>query len=81
MRYYSDKLSAERLQRVYEIAPPRIRQYFKAEINHVVQRISPGDIVLDLGCGFGRIIPDLINKAGLVIGIDTSLPSLKLGKN
>ena len=78
--YYTERLSAERLQRCYEIAPQRIRQYLEAELNFVLNRINPGDLVLELGCGYGRIIPALAKKARWVIGIDTSLPSLLYGQ-
>jgi len=78
--YYSDKLSAERLQRVYEIAPTRVKQYFKAEVDHVLQKIHEQDLVLELGCGYGRILPSLAKKARSVFGIDTSFSSLLLGK-
>ena len=78
--YYSDKLSAERLKRVYEIAPPRVKQYFEAEVNHVLQKIHNQDLVLELGCGYGRILSSLAKKAKSVFGIDTSLSSLLLGK-
>ncbi|MFX1251427.1 MAG: class I SAM-dependent methyltransferase [Promethearchaeota archaeon] len=78
--YYTDKLSAERLKQCYEIAPPRVQQYLHAELSHVLQKTRPGDIVLDLGCGYGRIIPHLTQKAGQVIGIDTSLNNLLLGR-
>jgi SAM-dependent methyltransferase len=79
MDYYKTSLSSERLFQVYEIAPPRIRQYLKAEVDYVVDRISPGDMVLELGCGYGRLIPDLAGKAAMVVGIDTSLESLRFG--
>lgn len=78
--YYSNKLSAERLVRVYEIAPPRVQQYLEAEVEHVMERINPGDIILELGCGYGRILPRLARKANSVIGIDTSPASLRLGR-
>jgi len=61
--YYSKKLSAERLKMCYEIAPPRIRQYLKAEVDFILNKIKPGDIVLELGCGYGRIIPCLASRA------------------
>ncbi len=77
--YYEAKLSAERLKFCYEIAPPRVQQYLKAEIEHVLGAIHPGDAVLELGCGYGRIIPFLSQKASLVIGIDNSLASLFQG--
>lgn len=78
--YYSDKLSAERLRRCYEIAPPRVRQYMDAEVEHVLGRIQPGGTVLELGCGYGRILPRLAQKARLVIGIDNAPASLRLGQ-
>lgn len=77
--YYKTSLSSERLFRVYEIAPPRIRQYLKAEVDYVIDRIKPGDTVLELGCGYGRILPDLAGNAAMVVGIDTSLESLRFG--
>lgn len=78
--YYSEKLYAENLKRVYEIAPHRVQQYFDSEINFVLEKINSSDFVLELGCGYGRIIPPLANKSKSVIGIDTSLSSLQLGK-
>ena len=78
--YYSDNLSAKRLKKCYAIAPPRIQQYLKAELDHVLKKIRLHDLVLDLGCGYGRVMGELAQKAGFVIGIDTSRPSLLLGK-
>ncbi|UCC43718.1 MAG: class I SAM-dependent methyltransferase [Candidatus Zixiibacteriota bacterium] len=76
-RYYSDKLAAQRLKRVYEIATPRVQQYLDAELAFVLDRIEPGMTVLDLGCGYGRTLRPMAAKAGRVVGIDTSLDSLK----
>ena len=36
--YYSECLSAERLQRCYEIAPPRVKQYLAADGIHYEPR-------------------------------------------
>ncbi|KPJ72342.1 hypothetical protein AMJ52_06575, partial [candidate division TA06 bacterium DG_78] len=80
MGYYTDKLSAEQLKRCYDIAPPRAKQYLDAEVNHVLEMISPDDIVLELGCGYGRILPPICQKARWVIGIDTSFSSLHLAR-
>jgi 2-polyprenyl-6-hydroxyphenyl methylase/3-demethylubiquinone-9 3-methyltransferase len=76
--YYTDSLAAGRLRRVYEIAPPRVRQYLAAEVEFVMAEMRLGDRVLDLGCGYGRVIPRLAERAGLVVGIDMSLASLRL---
>lgn len=78
--YYSEKLASNKLKRAYEIATPRIKQYLQAELDHVIKKICPSDSVLELGCGYGRIFPALSKKAKSVVGIDTSLSSLQLGK-
>lgn len=46
----------------------------------MVEKIRPGNTVLDLGCGYGRIIPELATKAATVIGIDLSYGSLDFGR-
>jgi ubiquinone/menaquinone biosynthesis C-methylase UbiE len=79
--YYTDKLSALKLKRCYELAPSRIQQYLDAEINYVLKKIHPGDCVLELGCGYGRVLSSLIQKAGRIIGIDTSLDNLSHAKD
>jgi ubiquinone/menaquinone biosynthesis C-methylase UbiE len=79
-RYYADKLSAHKLKRCYELAPPRIQQYLDAEIRYVLRKITPGECILELGCGYGRVLSSLIQKTDCVVGIDTSLESLQLAK-
>jgi len=78
--YYRDNLSAIRLRQCYEIAPPRVKQYLEANIAHVQDKITPHDIILELGCGYGRILKKLALKVRRVIGIDTSLSSLLFGQ-
>ena len=77
--YYVETLAADRLRRCYEVAPPRVRQYLEAETQHVVDRIKPGDVVLDLGCGYGRTLGTFAAQAGFAVGIDSSIASLLLG--
>jgi 2-polyprenyl-6-hydroxyphenyl methylase/3-demethylubiquinone-9 3-methyltransferase len=76
--YYSDRLSAERLRACYEIAPPAVRDYLEAEIAFVSERIRRSDRVLELGCGYGRVLKRLAAKAGRAFGIDTSAASLRM---
>jgi 2-polyprenyl-6-hydroxyphenyl methylase/3-demethylubiquinone-9 3-methyltransferase len=78
--YYDQKLAASSLERVYELAPLRVRRYLRAEVDFVVGRLQETDIVLDLGCGYGRTLPDLARRAAFVVGIDTSEPSLALAR-
>jgi len=76
LTYYTDRLHADRLRRCYEIAPPRVQQYLQAEINHLLQRIPPDARVLELGCGYGRVLAQLMPHSVKVVGIDTSQASL-----
>jgi ubiquinone/menaquinone biosynthesis C-methylase UbiE len=78
--YYAQKLSAERLRLCYEIAPPRIKQYLEAEIDFVLAKIKTSDLVLELGCGYGRVLQKILKKAKTVVGIDNSDASLRLGQ-
>jgi len=78
--YYAEKLSAERLKRCYEIAPPRVKQYLEAEIEYVLDKLKATDKVLELGCGYGRVLQRLIGKSEKVVGIDTSYASLRMAR-
>jgi SAM-dependent methyltransferase len=80
-KYYSEILAAERLQRVYDLAPPRIQQYLRAEIDFVMDQMPSEASVLELGCGYGRVLRALATKAERTFGIDTSLPSLRLARS
>lgn len=79
-QYYTDTLSAGNLERCYEIAPPRILQYFDAEIDFVASSLEHSDRVLEMGCGYGRVLPRLQKVTSNVVGVDTSLGSLLYGR-
>ena len=79
--YYDEHLAGERLRECYLIAPPRVQQYFEAEIQHVLSRICPSDTVLELGCGYGRVMARLAERAESVVGIDTAGSSLALAQD
>ena len=76
---YRETLSGSRLKACYDLAPIRVRRYLEAEVDHVLSRIGPDDRVLDLGCGYGRTVLKFARKARLVVGIDTSMASLRFG--
>ncbi len=78
--YYSSRLFGRRLERCYELAPPSVKRYLRSEIDHVKNRIDPGDEVLELGCGYGRVAIELLPLAERVVGIDVSRESLSLAK-
>jgi SAM-dependent methyltransferase len=77
--YYSEKLSADRLKRCYDLAPPRVRRYLAAEIEFVASRLPPATSLLELGCGYGRVLGPLLPLVSHAVGIDTSGDNLRLG--
>jgi len=76
--YYEKKLSSERLERVYEAASPRVKQYLEEEIRLVLSRVVPDALVLELGCGYGRVLKRLSAGGAKAVGIDTSIKSLRM---
>ena len=80
MDYYSEKLAGARLRECYAIAPARVQQYLRAEIDFLIERIGAVESLLELGCGYGRVTLELAGSARRVIGIDTSEESLQLAR-
>ena len=78
--YYSSILAANRLKKCYDIAPPRIRRDLQAESEFVASHIRPGFIVLELGCGYGRVLPEIAPLSQMVVGLDISIESLSLAR-
>jgi 2-polyprenyl-6-hydroxyphenyl methylase/3-demethylubiquinone-9 3-methyltransferase len=76
--YYSERLSGERLRACYDLAPPRAKAYLESEIEFVLQKTASSMAVLELGCGYGRVLRRLAPRVRTVAGIDTSIPSLRL---
>lgn len=76
--YYAKKLSAERLRKVYEVASPRAGRYLEEEIRFVLDRITPNARVLELGCGYGRVLDRVTSRTKRAFGIDTSWDNLTM---
>ncbi|MFH1279844.1 MAG: class I SAM-dependent methyltransferase [Candidatus Eisenbacteria bacterium] len=79
--YYEEKLAAERLAACYDIAPPRTRDYLAAETAHVRERAAGAGPVLELGCGYGRMLRDLRARGRRLHGLDTSATSLAMARS
>ncbi len=79
--YYDNKLSAGRLFRCYEIAGPRIKQYLDAEVDFVISNLCGADLVLELGCGYGRVMRAVAPFVSAIVGNDISCGSLELAKS
>ncbi|MBP7147262.1 MAG: class I SAM-dependent methyltransferase [Acidobacteria bacterium] len=79
--YYEKRLAGARLRACYRLAPPRVQQHLEAEIRHVLQRVPLGADVLELGCGYGRVVVRLAPRARWIVGIDTAMESLVLARH
>ncbi len=80
--YYSEKLAAERLKLCYDLAPKAVQGFLESESEYVRQRIHPTSRVLELGCGYGRVLRDLsIANPELLAGVDISLQSILMARN
>lgn len=79
--YYRDRLSADRLLRCYEVASERIRQYLEAEIQFVISSLRGKGLVLELGCGYGRVMREVSPHVSWIVGNDISKESLALAKS
>lgn len=78
--YYSEALNGERLAMVYDTAIERVRRFLEAEIAFVRERLGPGDSVLELGAGYGRIVKALAPAVGDILGIDIAEGSVGYGR-
>lgn len=57
-----------------------MQQYLEAEIQFVLSGLRRTDVVLELGCGYGRVAIRPAEIAERVVGIDTSCDSLDLAQ-
>ncbi|MGI5059546.1 class I SAM-dependent methyltransferase [Treponema denticola] len=78
--YYAQNLNAQKLFRVYDTALPRVRQYLNEEINFIKRNLTGTESVLEVGCGYGRILKELSPYAKRLIGIDISEDSVAFAK-
>jgi 2-polyprenyl-6-hydroxyphenyl methylase/3-demethylubiquinone-9 3-methyltransferase len=58
-----------------------VQGYLKAEIDFILGSVTPGLRVLELGCGYGRVLAALVPSGAWLVGIDLSLSSLALAKH
>ena len=79
--YYREGLSANKLLRCYEIASPRIKQYLDAETQFVISNFHGTDLVLELGCGYGRVMKAVSKFVSWIVGNDISRESLELARS
>jgi len=54
--YYQDRQAAERIKMVYATAFQPVRRCLRARVAYALDHVRPGDLALDLGCGYGHTI-------------------------
>jgi ubiquinone/menaquinone biosynthesis C-methylase UbiE len=66
-----DSIADEYDERIPGVTPAD-RRFIETETDFVLGKIRPTDVVLDMGCGTGRLTTQLAGKAGRTIGLDLS---------
>ncbi|MGF7108491.1 class I SAM-dependent methyltransferase [Treponema pedis] len=78
--YYAVNLNSQKLLQVYDTAIPRIKRYLNEEINFVKKQLTGKESVLEIACGYGRILKELSPFAAHFTGIDISKDSIQFGQ-
>jgi len=78
--YYANKLNSHSLYQVYDTEIPRIRQYFRAEIDFVRKDLTGTERVLEMAAGYGRIVRELAPCCKSIVGMDISEDNAALGR-
>jgi len=78
--YYANKLNSTKLFQVYDTAIPRIKRYLESEIEFAKGCIKQDDDVLEIGCGYGRILAALSPFTKSLTGVDISEDSISLAR-
>lgn len=61
--------------------PPKpIQEFLDQEIKFIKKYIKPNKVILEVGCGYGRLVKILSKNAKKVVGIDFSKPLLDKAK-
>ncbi len=60
--------------------PLLIREFLEKEIKFLRKNIPAGKTVLEIGCGYGRLLHVLASRAKKVVGIDFSRPLIQKAK-
>ncbi|MGD0250530.1 MAG: class I SAM-dependent methyltransferase [Thermoplasmata archaeon] len=76
--YYERSLFGSKLQQVYDLASPRIRQYLDTEVRYVIEQVQGASRALELGCGYGRVLKEVAPHVTRIAGNDISRASLEL---
>lgn len=78
--YYAEGLNSAKLFRVYDTKLERVRRYLREEISFVRRELEGNEKILELGCGYGRIMRELAPYADFIVGIDISTNSVRFGE-
>jgi tRNA G46 methylase TrmB len=68
--YYKRKLCGARLRKCYDEAPEKIQKYLESEIQFVISKIHGKQLVLELGCGYGRAMKKVSSSVSWIMGND-----------
>lgn len=75
--FYQRHSRPDFIEACYAAAPARVQQALAEELNFLARAIQPPGVVLELGCGNGRVVEALAGQARAMVGIDFLEPYIR----
>lgn len=79
VKNFYETLNFEKM--INDQAPKLILEFLNGEIEFISNHIKPDSFILEIGCGYGRLLKIMAKKSKYLIGIDFSNRMVKLSKN
>ena len=73
--------TAQVYDRWFEMKKGSLADWFEKELMSRIVELKPGEIILDVGCGTGNHIQYFLERGMKTIGVDISLPMLRVAQN
>jgi ubiquinone/menaquinone biosynthesis C-methylase UbiE len=73
--------TAQVYDRWFEMKKGSLADWLEKELMSRIVELKPGEIILDVGCGTGNHIQYFLERGMKTIGVDISLPMLRVAQN
>ena len=81
MKILFNERVAQVYDRWFEMKKGSLADWFEKELMSRIVELKPGEIILDVGCGTGNHIQYFLERGMKTIGVDISLPMLRVAQN
>lgn len=74
------EFSSLELYEMLEAAYPEMREWTSRDVEEIKKHLTKNSIVLDAGCGWGRVIKNISPFCNKIVGIDTDAHEIEFAK-